>query len=266
MAAEAVLAVEGLTYAHQSGGLRVLAVDDVSLQVASGETLGLVGESGCGKTTLARLVVGLLPAHRGVVRVGGEDAHRAGLAARRARARAVQMVFQDPFGSLNPRLRIGTIVAEPLAVHGIGDAESRRRQALELLDKVGLPAAAAQRFAHELSGGQRQRVAIARALALQPRLIVCDEAVSALDVSIQAQVINLLRDLQREFGLAYLFISHDLRVVRYISDRIAVMHRGRIVETGESDTVWRAPQHPYSRSLMASLPREPNEFEAAAAP
>ncbi len=262
MDTESVLVVERLSYAHPSSATHELAVNDVSLYVAPGETLGLVGESGCGKTTLARLVVGLLPALKGTVRVGGEDARRVGLAARRARARVVQMVFQDPFSSLNPRLRIGTIVAEPLAVHNIGDPASRQRSALTLLDKVGLPASAAQRFAHELSGGQRQRVAVARALALHPRLIVCDEAVSALDVSIQAQVINLLRDLQREFGLAYLFISHDLRVVRYIADRIAVMHQGRIVETGPSDTVWRTPQHPYAQSLIAALPREPDEMDA----
>jgi oligopeptide/dipeptide ABC transporter ATP-binding protein len=259
MPADTLLQVDRLSCDFVSPAGRVRAVDGVSLTIGAGETLGLVGESGCGKSTLARLVVGLLSPDSGSVKLGGKEVTARGAAARRARARLVQMVFQDPFGSLNPRLRVERIVGEPLAVHGVGTAAGQRVRVLELLNKVGLSPETARRYPHELSGGQRQRVAIARALALQPRLIVCDEAVSALDLSIQAQVLNLLRDLQSEFGLAYLFISHDLRVVRYIADRTAVMYRGRIVESGPSDEMWQSPLHPYTRALIAAIPPEPGE-------
>jgi oligopeptide transport system ATP-binding protein len=259
MPAEPLLVLRDLSCEFSSPAGRVRAVDGVSLTIAEGETLGLVGESGCGKTTLARIVAGLLAPTGGSVVLGGEALRGGGLAARRARARLVQMVFQDPFGSLNPRLRVGRIVGEPLAVHGLGTAAERRVRVLALLDQVGLPASAADRYPHELSGGQRQRVAIARALALEPRLIICDEPVSALDVSIQAQVLNLLRDLQARLGVAYLFISHDLGVVRYVCDRVAVMYRGRIVESGPSADIIGAPLHPYTRALVAAIPPEPGE-------
>ncbi|MCC6002141.1 MAG: ABC transporter ATP-binding protein [Pararhodobacter sp.] len=249
-----VLQISDLVCIHGSGPEALRAVDGVTLNVLPGQTLGLVGESGCGKSTLARAVAGLMEPSSGTVRLDGRVWPVARLAERRARARQVQMVFQDPFSSLNPRLSVARIVGEPLMVHGIGDATAQGKRVADLLDRVGLTAAQGRRYPHELSGGQRQRVAIARALALDPRILVCDEPVSALDVSIQAQVLNLLSDLQKELGLAYLFISHDLSVIRYIADRIAVMYRGRIVEEGASDSVWAAPAHPYTRTLIAAIP------------
>jgi oligopeptide/dipeptide ABC transporter ATP-binding protein len=263
MAAEHLLEIDAVSCEFSSAAGRVLAVDDVSFTIAPGETFGLVGESGSGKSTLARLATGLLAPSAGSVRLDGQDVRQKGAAARSARARLVQMVFQDPFGSLNPRLRVERIIGEPLAVNGVGDESSRRERVTELLGKVGLSVESGRRYPHELSGGQRQRIAIARALALNPRLIVCDEAVSALDVSIQAQVLNLFRDLQAEFGLAYLFISHDLRVVHHVADRIAVMYRGRIVEMGRAEQVLGAPHHPYTRALIAAIPPEPGETPPA---
>jgi peptide/nickel transport system ATP-binding protein len=249
-----ILELRDLVRVMGTGPDATRAVDGVSLVLHPGQTLGLVGESGCGKSTLARCVAGLLEPTAGTVLLDGQPVAGMGAGARRARARVVQMIFQDPFGALNPRLTVARIVEEPLTVHRIGDAAARRARVADLLDRVGLSAAQGGRFPHELSGGQRQRVAIARALALEPRLIVCDEAVSALDVSIQAQVLNLLADLQAQLGLAYLFISHDLSVIRHVSDRIAVMYLGRIVETGTSDAVWTAPRHPYTRALVAAIP------------
>jgi len=246
--------IADLVCIHGSGADSLRAVDGVSLRLEAGQTLGLVGESGCGKSTLARAVAGLMAPSGGAVRIEGRDWPTRTVAQRRARARLVQMVFQDPFGSLNPRLSVARIVAEPLAVHGIGPEAVRQRRVAALLDRVGLTEEQGRRYPHELSGGQRQRVAIARALALEPRILVCDEPVSALDVSIQAQVLNLLADLQREMGLAYLFISHDLGVIRYVADRIAVMYLGRIVEEGSSDAVWSTPRHPYTRALIAAIP------------
>jgi len=258
-----VLDLSDLVCIHGSGNNALRAVDGVSLSILPGQTLGLVGESGCGKSTMARTVAGLMEPSAGFVRLNGRVWPVARLADRRARAQQVQMVFQDPYGSLNPRLSVARIAGEPLMVHGIGDATSRAARVAELLDRVGLTAAQGERYPHELSGGQRQRLAIARALALNPRLLVCDEPVSALDVSIQAQVLNLLADLQRELGLAYLFISHDLSVIRYIADRIAVMYRGRIVEEGSSDSLWAAPTHPYTRTLIAAIPGQTRISDSA---
>ena len=256
MRVEPLLQIDNVRFAYSGHGAVKPSVDGVTLYVGLGETLGLVGESGCGKSTLARIAVGLLRADQGSVRVSGADVAAPGSAARLARARRVQMVFQDPHGSLNPRLRSRSLLAEPLRLHKLTPPDREQSAVEELLRQVGLSPATSEKFPHELSGGQRQRVAIARALAVRPQLLVCDEPVSALDVSIQAQILNLLRDLQQDLGLSYFFISHDLRVVRYIADRIAVMHQGRIVETGETDAVWQAPEHPYTQKLLASLPPE----------
>jgi oligopeptide/dipeptide ABC transporter ATP-binding protein len=233
---------------------RVYAVDKVSFELERGRTLGLVGESGCGKSTLARALVRLYEPDSGQVQLAGVDflALR-DEALKKARAR-LQMIFQDPYASLNPRMSIGRILEEPLLLHGIGDRAERRKKVLELLDAVGMRGDAYDRFPHEFSGGQRQRVGIARAIALNPEVVICDEPVSALDVSIQSQVLNLLRDLQQRLGLAYIFISHDLAVVRYIADRVAVMYLGRLVEVADTDDFYAAPRHPYTKALMLSLP------------
>ncbi len=232
----------------------VYAVNGVSFSIAAGEVLGVVGESGSGKTTLGRTILRLVEPTSGRILLNGEDfLEKRGTDLKTARAK-IQMVFQDPFGSLNPRHHIGTIIGEPLVIHGVAGVAERVG---ELLSLVGLPATSIDRYPHEFSGGQRQRIAIARALALSPRLIVADEPVSALDVSIQSQIINLITELKAKLGLAMLFISHDLSVIRHVSDRIAVMHRGRIVEIGPAERVFRAPEHPYTRTLLAAIPRFP---------
>ncbi len=233
---------------------QVLAVDGVSFTIGEGETLGLVGESGCGKSTVGKTVLRLIEPTAGQILLQGRDITRLGKRAMRPIRRQIQMVFQDPYSSLNPRVQAGDIVGEPLRVHGLGDAAERKEQVAALFKRVGLRADQMKNFPHEFSGGQRQRVGIARALALNPKLIICDEPVSALDVSIQAQVINLMMDLQEEFGLSYLFISHDLAVVEHISHRVAVMYLGKIVELAERETLFRAPQHPYTEALLSAVP------------
>ncbi len=261
---EALLEVRGLCkrfpLAHgllaPRRGETVAAVDDVSFSLAAGETLGLVGETGCGKSTTARLIVRLLDPTAGEIRFAGHDLGRLRGRQLRARRRELAMVFQDPYSSLNPRRTVGAIVAEPLRIAGVERAE-RRARVRELLELVGLSVEHEHRYPHELSGGQRQRIGIARALALKPRLLIADEPVSALDVSIQAQILNLLRDLQRELGLALLFISHDLSVVRYMCERVAVMRAGRIVELGTAADLYAHPREAYTRELLAAVPQIP---------
>lgn len=235
----------------------VKAVDGVTFEIGLGETLGLVGESGCGKTTVGRTLLKLIPATGGNVVFDGRDVYQARGEALKTLRREMQIVFQDPAGSLNPRMRILNIIGEPILVHNLiapGDKDALRHRVEELLVRCGMPKFAADRYPHEFSGGQRQRICIARALALQPRFIVCDEPTSALDVSIQAQILNLLKDLQRDLGMSYLFISHDMAVINHMCERIAVMYKGKIVEEGNRDAIINRPQHRYTQSLLSAVP------------
>jgi len=252
-----LLCVSDLHTQYTRDGHRVHAVDGVSFEIARGETLGLVGESGCGKSSLSRTLLRLVPAAAGKIELDGEDiTHLQGEALRAVR-RTAQMIFQDPFASLNPRHTVRTMLDAALRVHGIADPEERYARILEVLRRVDLPLDALRRYAHEFSGGQRQRIGIARALVLRPALVICDEPVSALDVSVRAQVLNLLVELKRDLGLSYLFISHDLAVVRYIADRVLIMHAGRIVEQGDHHGIWKHPTHEYTRTLIHAVPRPP---------
>jgi peptide/nickel transport system ATP-binding protein/oligopeptide transport system ATP-binding protein len=241
-------------YRSHDGKGMVRAVDGVDIVVGEGETLGIVGESGCGKSTLARLLLRLVEPDSGSVRFAGEELMLLNPDRMRRRRRDMQMVFQDPYASLDPRMTVRRIVAEPLDIHGIGTKQDRVRKVAELLDLVGLDPAAASLYPHEFSGGQRQRIGIARAIALEPRLVILDEPVSALDVSIQSQILNLLTDLKTRLGLAYLLITHDLSVIAHMSDRVAVMYMGRIVETAGSDDIFASPRHPYTEALLSAMP------------
>src|SRR6202790_3196818 len=237
------------------GGLAVRAVDGVDLEIRRGEALGLVGESGCGKSTLARLITALLPVTGGKITFEGQEISKMRVSRLRRVRRKMQMIFQDPFASLDPRMTVGDIIQEPLDNYGIASGRDRQRRVQELLRLVALNPNFTSRYPHEFSGGQRQRIAIARALAVNPSFIVCDESVSALDVSVQAQVLNLLNDLKKEFGFTVVFISHDLSVIRYISDRILVMNKGKIEESGKADDIYFNPQTSYTKSLIASIPK-----------
>jgi oligopeptide/dipeptide ABC transporter ATP-binding protein len=249
-------------FASRDGKGVLRAVDGVSFTVKRGETLGIVGESGCGKSTLARTVLRLIEPTAGTIEFDGTDLRALDHRELRAMRREMQIVVQDPYASLDPRLKVGAIVAEPLEIHRVGDRASRKKAVLELLGTVGIEAEAAERYPHEFSGGQRQRIGVARALALRPKLIIADEPVSALDVSIRSQILNLLVELKRQFSLSYIFISHDLAVIEHVSDTVAVMYLGRIVETASADDLFARPSHPYTEALLSAVPRPDVERRA----
>ena len=262
MSREALVSARGLEKQFRIGGgvfssgkAEVRAVDGVDLDIRPGETLGIVGESGSGKSTLGRLLLRLLEPTRGTVAFDGVDLATLSRSGLRALRRHMQIIFQDPYASLNPRMRVGRIIGEGLEVHGLASGAELRRRVHALMDRVGLSPAAFDRYPHEFSGGQRQRIGIARALAVGPRFIVADEPVSALDVSIQAQILNLLTEIQHEMQLTFAFISHDLRVVEHMSHRVAVMHQGKIVELADADEIYKAPKHPYTKQLLSAVPR-----------
>ena len=268
---DVLIRVENLVkyFPIKAGGLisrtvgHVQAVDGVSLQIGRGQTLGLVGETGCGKSTLARCIAGLLPVTSGRVTFEGKNITNLSRRAMRPYRREIQMIFQDPYGSLNPRRRVGAIIGDPFAIHRTATGNERKKAVQELMERVGLNPEHYNRFPAEFSGGQRQRIGVARALALRPKLIICDEPVSALDVSIQAQVLNLLSDLQDDFGLSYLFIAHDLSVVKHVSDAVMVMYLGRAAEQGPGDQVYATPRHPYSVALLSAAPAADPDSAAA---
>lgn len=256
-----LLSVKDLSKTFNVTGGKLKAVSNVTFDIDQGETLGLVGESGCGKSTLGRVVMGVYQPTSGEIEFNGEKIHVVSAKDRFKYAKKAQMIFQDPYASLNPRMTVRSIISEGMEIHGMYDAEKRDARVEELLELVGLNKEHANRFPHEFSGGQRQRIGIARALAIEPEFLVCDEPISALDVSIQSQIINLLIDLQRKLGLTYLFIAHDLDIVRYISDRIAVMYLGNIVEIGKSEDVYYKAHHPYTQALLSAVPIPDPELE-----
>ncbi|SIQ96168.1 peptide/nickel transport system ATP-binding protein [Rhizobium sp. RU35A] len=258
-----LLSVRNLSTHYPGGRGTVRAVDDVSLNIERGETVALVGESGCGKSSLGKSLMRLVEPTAGTVEFQGRNVTAMPGRELRSLRRSIQMIFQDPFASLNPRQTIRAILTAPLKVHGIGDARRRRDIVESIIVQVGLPADALDRYPHEFSGGQRQRIGIARALILQPELVVCDEPVSALDLSIQAQILNLLVEMKKRLSLSYLFVSHDLSVVRYFSDRVLVMYLGKIVESAPTDELWADPKHPYTRALLAAVPDPSRRKQAA---
>ncbi len=262
---EKLLTLQNVSKRFNVGRGQVLkAVNEVTVDIYKGETLGVVGESGCGKSTLGRTVMGIYNPTEGTISYKGEEVNLSSSKQRFHYSKKAQMIFQDPYASLNPRMTVGTIIAEGMEIHKMYTPERRQERVYELLEKVGLNREHANRFPHEFSGGQRQRIGIARALAIEPEFIVCDEPISALDVSIQSQIINLLKDLQSELGLTYMFIAHDLNIVKYISDRIAVMYLGNMVELADSDEIYENTLHPYSEALLASVPIPDPDKEAQA--